>query len=171
MRPPVAGRLGSGRNPATGGAGVWGKRWGKPRGSPRACFGGSEGALGGSAGELGGARRRPPRRREKFRRAGADSGNVQQGRRPRGTREVQWRWDDDRWTGRACSPSSPHGGRRRREAAGGEERVRRGRSSGQPLYGRHAFAPGYHMCPRLNSPYDVSSTGARREPAADRWAT
>jgi hypothetical protein len=134
MRPPVAGRRGSGRNPTTGGAGVWGKRWGKPRGSPRACFGGSEGALGGSAGELGGARRRPPRRREKFRRAGADSGNVRQGRRPRGTREVQWRWDDDRWTGRACSPSSPHGGRRRREAAGGEERVRRGRSSGQPLF-------------------------------------
>jgi hypothetical protein len=43
MRPPAAGRRGSGRNPGTGGAGVWGERWGKPRGSPRACFGGSEG--------------------------------------------------------------------------------------------------------------------------------
>jgi hypothetical protein len=37
---------------------------GRPRGSPRARFGGSEGALEGPAGQLGGARRWPPRRRK-----------------------------------------------------------------------------------------------------------
>jgi hypothetical protein len=68
----------------------------------------------------GGAARRRPAPAGKFRRAGADSGNARQGRRPRGPREVQWQLDGDRWTGRARSPSSPHGGRRRREAAGGE---------------------------------------------------
>jgi hypothetical protein len=64
----------------------------------------------------------------------AVSGNARQGRRPRGTREVWWQLDGDRWTGRARSPSSPHGGRRRREAAGGEGLARRGRSSGRPLF-------------------------------------
>jgi hypothetical protein len=45
-------------------AGVGERRWGRPRGSPRARFGGSEGVLKGPAGQLGGARRWPPRRRE-----------------------------------------------------------------------------------------------------------
>jgi hypothetical protein len=40
-----------------------GRRRGKVQGSPRARFGGLEGALEGPAGELGGARRWPPRRR------------------------------------------------------------------------------------------------------------
>jgi hypothetical protein len=94
---------------------------------------GWRGAWEGPAGQFGGARRRP-RRQEKFRRAGAGSGNARQGRRPRGTREVRWQLDGDRWTGRARSPSISHGGRRRREAAGGEKLVRRGRSSGWLLF-------------------------------------
>jgi hypothetical protein len=36
---------------------------GRPRGSPRAHFGGLEGVLEGPVGQLGGARRWPPRRR------------------------------------------------------------------------------------------------------------
>jgi hypothetical protein len=107
---------------------------GRPRGSPRSRFDGLEGAWEGPAGQFGGARRRPPRRRKNFRRAGADSGNARQGRRPWGTREVRWRLDGDKWTGRARSPSSSYGGRRRREAAGGEKLVRRGRSSGRLLF-------------------------------------
>jgi hypothetical protein len=100
----------------------------------------------------GGAVRRRPApataAAENFRRAGADSGNARQGRRPRGTREVRWQLDGDRWTGRARSPSSPHGGRRRREAAGGEKAgVSRKEQRAASLYGRHAYAPGYHMCP------------------------
>jgi hypothetical protein len=62
--PWAAGRRGSNQIPATDGAGVRGKGGGKPRGSPRARFGGSEGALEGPAGEVGGARRWPPRGRE-----------------------------------------------------------------------------------------------------------
>jgi hypothetical protein len=45
-------------------AGVGGRGWGRPSGSPRARFGGSEGALEDRVGKLGGARRRPLRRRE-----------------------------------------------------------------------------------------------------------
>jgi hypothetical protein len=43
MWPPAAGRRGSGRNPTTGGAGVWGKRWGEIQDSPRDWFACSEG--------------------------------------------------------------------------------------------------------------------------------
>jgi hypothetical protein len=50
---------------------------GRPRGSPRARFGGSEGALEGPAGQLGGARRWPPRRR-------GNSGEVERSRAMRG---------------------------------------------------------------------------------------
>jgi hypothetical protein len=99
------------RQPAALGCG--GERWGKPRGSPRACFGGSEGALGGSAAELGGARRWPLRRREspvRWRSIRAAHGRG-------GFHGVPGRWGGS-WTategkGRARSPSSPHGGRRR----------------------------------------------------------
>jgi hypothetical protein len=110
MRPPAASRRGSGRNPATGGAGVWGKRWGKPRGSPRACFGGSEGCVGRLG---GGARRRPALATAAAGISGevaVDSGSARPGRLPRGPREVRGQLDSDRRKGRARSPSSPHGG-------------------------------------------------------------
>jgi hypothetical protein len=42
-----------------------------------------------------------------------DSGSARPGRLPRGPREVRGRLDSDRMKGRARSPSSPHGGRRR----------------------------------------------------------
>jgi hypothetical protein len=145
---------------------------GRPRGSPRSRFDGLEGAWEGSAGQFGGARRRPPRRRENS----GEPGRIRAMRGRGGVLGVPGR------CGGSWTATDGQGGRAHRAAlmaAGGgvKQRVgrklgRRGRSSGRlPLYGRHACTPGYRICPRLNSPYGVSSTGARREPAADRWAT
>jgi hypothetical protein len=144
----------------------------KPRGSPRSRFDGLEVAWEGPAGQSGGARLRPPRRREKLRRAGAGSGNARQGRRPRGPREGRGRLDSDGRTGRARSPSGPYGGRRRREAVGGEEQVRRGRSSERPLFiVDKRSRPATTRAPALTRRTACPLTGAHREPAADRWAT
>jgi hypothetical protein len=145
---------------------------GRPRGSPRSRFDGLEGAWEGPAGQLGGTRRRPPRWRE----IPARPGRIRAMRGRGGVLGVPGR------CGGSWTATDGQGGRAHRAAlmaAGGgvKQRVgrklgRRGRSSGRlPLYGRHACTPGYRICPRLNSPYGVSSTGARREPAADRWAT
>jgi hypothetical protein len=65
--------------------------------------------------------------------------------------------------GGRCSPSSPHGGRRRHGAIGGEVGAsREEQQAASILWSTRAHAS-YRRSPRLNSPYSASSTGARRE--------
>jgi hypothetical protein len=84
---------------------------------------------------------------------------------------------EDGWTamegqrGRA-SPSGPYGGRRRREVVGGEEQVRPGKSSERPLLiVDKRSRPASTCAPALTRRTACPLTGARREPAADRWVT
>jgi hypothetical protein len=75
--PWAAGRRGSGRNPATGGAGVRGRRWGKTQGSPRGWFACSEGVGRAAGGAYRGSRRRPPL--ELLLRRGGETSGVTKG--------------------------------------------------------------------------------------------
>jgi hypothetical protein len=65
-----------------------GRGWGRPRGSPKVRFGGSEEALDGPVGQLGGAKALATAAAENFGEAGAKSGKARWGRLPRGPREA-----------------------------------------------------------------------------------
>jgi hypothetical protein len=70
LGPRASGRRRSRRIPARWRPGLGKGGGGGPRGSPRSRFDGLEGSWEGPAGQFGSARHRPPRRREKLRRAG-----------------------------------------------------------------------------------------------------
>jgi hypothetical protein len=145
-------------------AGVGGRRWGKPRGSPRTRFGGSEGAFEGSAGELGGARRWPPRRRE----IPARWGRIRATHGGGGLHGVPGRgrgsWTATERRGGRCSPSSPHGGRRRHGAVGGGRCVERGAAGGSHfmVYTRALATAGHLALLAVRRVHSWRTSGARR---------
>jgi hypothetical protein len=113
------------------------RRWGRPRGSPRAWFGGSEGALEGPAGQLGDARRWPPWRREIPARPGrswATRGGGGFHGVPGRCRVAGRRQNEGEGAVHRAAPMVPAAGH---EAVGGGGPACRGRSSGS-LLTRHA---------------------------------